>query len=60
MFFFALYEIGVDNRDLAICRAWSKKHAIKKFKRMYCGIHFDDCVFRIRFNKYGILMLSDY
>ena len=61
-----VYGNSIDD-DFAICRAWSKKHAIKKFKRMYCDTIFTadtdkvvNCVSRVRFNKHGISVLSDY
>lgn len=61
-----VYGDSVDD-DFAICRAWSKKHAIKKFKRMYSDdifTHFTDkvenCVERVKFNHCGISVLSDY
>ena len=45
--------------DCALCRAWSKKQAIKKFKKLYCN--FDESnVSRVKCNKYGIAILTDY
>jgi hypothetical protein len=45
--------------DCALCRAWSKKKAIKKFQKLYCD--FDESnVSRVRYNKYGIAVLTDY
>ena len=45
--------------DCAICKAWSKSQAIKKFGKLYCD--FDESnVFRVTYNKYGIAVLSDY
>ena len=45
--------------DCALCRAWSKKQAIKKFKKLYCN--FDESnVSRVKYNKYGIAILTDY
>ena len=52
-------EIHNANDDCAICKAWSKKQAIKKFKRMYCDFEESD-VFRAKYNKYGIAVLTDY
>ena len=47
------------NDDCAICKAWSKKQAIKKFQTMYCG--FDESnVSHVKYNTYGIAVLSDY
>ena len=51
-------EIHNANDDCAICKAWSKKQAIKKFKRMYCDFEESD-VFRAKYNKYGIAVLTD-
>ena len=50
MFVYCLYisgsmagdEIHNANDDCAICKAWSKKQAIKKFKRMYCDFEESD------------------
>jgi hypothetical protein len=45
--------------DCAICKAWSKSQAIRKFRKLYCD--FDESnVFRVTYNKYGIAVLSDY
>ena len=52
-------EIHNANDDCAICRAWSKKQAIKKFKMMYCDLE-ESNVFRVKYNKYGIAILTDY
>lgn len=47
------------NYDCALCRAWSKKQAVKKFKTLYSD--FDESnVFRVKYNKYGIAVLTDY
>ena len=61
-----VYGDSIDD-DYAICRAWSKRRAIKKFKRMYCDTVFasgwrkvENCVERVKFNKHGISVLSDY
>lgn len=58
---------GHDDCDIALCRAWSKKQAIKKFRRMYCDTvtsidkhKIENCVSRVRFNRYRISVLSDY
>lgn len=67
MFIFCLYirgsmvgdKIHNANDDCAICQAWSKKQAIKKFKRMYCDFE-DSAVFCVKYNKYGIAVLTDY
>ena len=52
-------EIHNANDDCAICKAWSKKHAIKKFKKMYCNFE-ESNVFCVKYNKYGIAVLTDY
>ena len=45
--------------DCALCKAWSKKGAIKKFRKLYCA--FDESnVSRVRYSKYGIAILTDY
>ena len=67
MFVYCLYisgsmagdEIHNATDDCAICKAWSKKQAIKKFKRMYCDFE-ESNVFRAKYNKYGIAVLTDY
>lgn len=47
------------NDDCAICKAWSKKQAVKKFQTMYNG--FDESnVSRVKFNKFGIAVLTDF
>ncbi len=47
------------NDDSALCRAWTKKQAIQKFLSLYD--HVDDTnVFRVKFNSYGVAVLSDY
>ena len=48
-----------DNDDCALCRAWTKKQAIKKFHAMYDNVN-DNNVSRVRFNSYGVAILSDY
>ena len=47
------------NGDCAICKAWSKKQAIKKFQRLYKDFDESD-VSRVKMNSYGIAVLSDY
>ena len=45
--------------DCALCKAWTKKGAIKKFQKLYCD--FDESnVSRVKYNKYGIAILTDY
>ena len=47
------------NDDCALCRAWTKQQAIKKFKKLY--ICADEAnVSRVRYNSCGIAVLSDY
>ena len=49
----------IANDECALCRAWTKKKAIKKFQKIYCN--FDESnVSRVRYNTYGIAVLSDY
>ena len=52
-------EIHNANDDCAICKKKKKKQAIKKFKRMYCDFEESD-VFRAKYNKYGIAVLTEY
>ncbi len=47
------------NDDCALCKAWSKKKAIKKFEKMYCDSDESD-VFRVNYNACGIAVLTDY
>ncbi|MBQ3489015.1 MAG: hypothetical protein IJA86_00305 [Clostridia bacterium] len=47
------------NDDCALCRAWTKQRAIRKFKRLYDSVS-ETNVFRVRYNKFGIAILSDY
>jgi hypothetical protein len=52
-------EIHNAHDDCAICKAWSKSQAIRKFRKLYRD--FDESnVFRVTYNKYGIAVLSDY
>ena len=52
-------SIHTTTDDCALCRAWSKKNAMKKFQKLYCN--FDQSnVFRVEYNKYGIAVLTDY
>lgn len=66
MFLYCLFIMGSmtgtghhANDDCAICRAWSKKQAIRKFAKLYCDFT-EDNVFRVRTWCYGIAVLSDY
>ena len=45
--------------DCAVCRAWTKKQAIRIFSRMYNGFH-EDAIQRVKYNHFGIAVLSDY
>lgn len=45
--------------DCAICKAWTKKQAIRKFKILYCDFN-ESNIFRVKYNKYGIAVLTDY
>ncbi|MBR5186957.1 MAG: hypothetical protein IKW18_00680 [Clostridia bacterium] len=47
------------NDDCALCRAWTKKQAIHKFSKLYTSVK-EENVFRVRYNKYGVAILSDY
>ena len=67
MFLFSLYIPDSSNPldhkngydDCAVCRAWTKKQAIRKFKKMYDG--FDgSAVKKVTYNFCGIAVLSDY
>lgn len=49
----------IANDDCALCRAWTKKKAIKKFQKLYCDLD-ESNVSRVKFNTYGIAILSDY
>ena len=49
--------------DVAICRAWSKRQAIKRFRRLYgySDKVMDNCVNRIHFNRhFKMAILTDY
>ncbi len=47
------------NDDCALCKAWTKKQAINKFKKLYTSVDSEN-VSRVKFNSYGIAILSDY
>jgi len=47
------------NDDCALCRAWTKKQAINKFKKLYVSVS-EENVSRVRYNQFGIAVLSDY
>ena len=52
-------EIHNAHDDCAVCKAWSKRRAIRKFQKLYYD--FDESnVFRVTYNNYGIAVLSDY
>ena len=67
MFLYCLFipgSMGNDSNhtatdDCALCKAWSKKGAIKKFQKLYCDID-ESNVSHVRYNKYGIAILTDY
>ena len=66
MFLFCYYFAGAmlntehdANDDCAICRAWSQKHAVRKFRNMYPLVDVAS-VFRVKYNSYGIAVLSDF
>lgn len=45
--------------DCAVCRAWTKKQAIRIFSKMYNDFH-EDAVQRVKYNHFGIAVLSNY
>lgn len=45
--------------DCALCRARTKRHAVKIFRRMYGGFP-EEVVQRVKFNQFGISVLSNY
>jgi hypothetical protein len=45
--------------DVAICKATSKRKAIEKFRQLY-GLADETNVFEVRFNDYGVAILTDY
>ncbi len=62
MFLWSLYmkddgSNGYD--DCAVCRAWTRKQAIRIFSRMYNGFQ-KDAVQRVKYNPFGIAVLSDF
>ena len=67
MFLYRLYIRGLtknnrmhnSNDDVALCKAWNKKNAIKKFQKLYCCFDESD-VSRVKYNSYGIAVLTDY
>lgn len=66
MFLFCLFIMGTmtgtghhANDDCAICRAWTKKQAIRKFSKLYHGFT-DANVSRVHFLGCGVSVLSDY
>lgn len=48
--------------DVALCRAFTKKGAIKKFQRMYgySNLVLEGCVSRVKMNRDGVAILTDY
>lgn len=67
MFLYCLFIPGLmdndgthgTNDECALCKAWTKKNAIKKFQKLYCNFDKSN-VFRIKYNAYGIAVLTDY
>ncbi len=65
MFLWSLYipdnERGMKNGydDCAVCRAWTKKQAIRKFSKMYNDFR-EEAIQRIKYNKFGISVISNY
>lgn len=45
--------------DVAICKATTKRKAIKRFRQLY-GLADETNVFEVRFNDYGVAILTDY
>ena len=54
------YPQGFD--DCAICKAWTRKGARQKFAALYNIYHYipDTRIERVKFNPYGIYVISDY
>ena len=65
MFLWSLYipgnERGMKNGydDCAVCRAWTKKQAIRKFSKMYNDFR-EESIQRIKYNQFGISVISNY
>lgn len=65
MFLYSIYlsDSGREKRngfdDCALCRAWTKREAVKIFRRMYSGFS-EDAIQRVKFNQLGIAVLSNY
>ena len=65
MFLWSLYipdnERGMENGydDYAVCRAWTKKQAIRTFSKMYNDFR-EEAVQRIKYNQFGISVISNY
>ena len=66
MFLFCYYSKGTmigsahkANDDCALCKAWTKKQAFNKFKKLYASADTTE-VFRVRYNDFGVAILSDY
>ena len=65
MFLYSLYiadngrgkSNGYD--DCAACRAWTKNRAIQIFSKMYREFP-EDAVQRVKYNHFGIAVLSSY
>lgn len=45
--------------DVAICKATTKRKAIKKFRQLY-GLADETNVSEVRFNHYDVAILTDY
>ena len=65
MFLWSLYisddkgELSNGYDDCAVCRAWTKKQAIRIFSAMYNDFS-EAAVQRVKYNRFGIAVLSDY
>lgn len=51
--------VHAETVDCALCKAWSKKQAVKKFQKLYRNFE-ESNVSRVKYNKYGIAVLTDY
>lgn len=62
LYAYAMADAMVDHRftdDAAVCYAKSKKAAIARFRRLYHNADKTN-VSKVRFNDYGISILTDY
>ncbi len=52
-------EGHVASDDCAVCRAWTKNGAVRKFRKLYTDAA-ETNVFRVRYNRLGIAVLTDF